>query len=95
MHSALYAGSLRHRRFLPVQHAFAYPITLAWLDLSELDEVFRGRWLWSTRRPALTWLRRADYLGNPHTPLDEAVRDGRIQRGQLVLLEAFGGGFMP
>ncbi|NDJ58153.1 ketoacyl-ACP synthase III [Enterobacteriaceae bacterium 4M9] len=25
--------------------------------------------------------------------LDEAVRDGRIQKGQLVLLEAFGGGF--
>jgi 3-oxoacyl-[acyl-carrier-protein] synthase-3 len=25
--------------------------------------------------------------------LDEAVRDGRIQRGQLLLLEAFGGGF--
>ena len=25
--------------------------------------------------------------------LDEAVRDGRIQRGQVVLLEAFGGGF--
>jgi 3-oxoacyl-[acyl-carrier-protein] synthase-3 len=25
--------------------------------------------------------------------LDEAVRSGRIQRGQLVLLEAFGGGF--
>ncbi len=25
--------------------------------------------------------------------LDEAIRDGRIQRGQRVLLEAFGGGF--
>lgn len=25
--------------------------------------------------------------------LDEAVRDGRIQRGHLILLEAFGGGF--
>ena len=25
--------------------------------------------------------------------LDEAVRDGRIQRGQLLLLEAFGGGW--
>lgn len=24
---------------------------------------------------------------------DEAIRDGRIQRGQLVLMEAFGGGF--
>jgi 3-oxoacyl-[acyl-carrier-protein] synthase-3 len=27
------------------------------------------------------------------TALDEAVRDGRIKRGQLLLLEAFGGGF--
>ncbi|USD64412.1 beta-ketoacyl-ACP synthase III [Vibrio sp. SCSIO 43136] len=27
------------------------------------------------------------------TALDEAVRDGRIQRGHLCLLEAFGGGF--
>ncbi|HBV40003.1 MAG TPA: 3-oxoacyl-ACP synthase, partial [Erwinia sp.] len=27
------------------------------------------------------------------TALDEAVRDGRIKPGQLVLLEAFGGGF--
>lgn len=27
------------------------------------------------------------------TALDEAVRDGRIQRGHLLLLEAFGGGF--
>lgn len=25
--------------------------------------------------------------------LDEAVRDGRIQRGQILLMEAFGGGF--
>ncbi len=25
--------------------------------------------------------------------LDEAVRDGRIQRGQMLLLEALGGGF--
>jgi 3-oxoacyl-[acyl-carrier-protein] synthase-3 len=27
------------------------------------------------------------------TALDEAVRDGRIKRGQTILLEAFGGGF--
>ena len=27
------------------------------------------------------------------TALDEAVRDGRIKRGQTLLLEAFGGGF--
>jgi len=52
---------------------------MAWLDLSELDEVFRGRWLWSTRGPALAWLRRADYLGDPRVPLDQAVRE-RVER---------------
>jgi uncharacterized protein len=79
MQSALYTGRLRHRRHLPVAHAFAYPATLAWLDLGELDTVFRGRWLWSTRRPAPAWLRRADYLGDPSVPLDHAVRE-RVER---------------
>jgi 3-oxoacyl-[acyl-carrier-protein] synthase-3 len=30
--------------------------------------------------------------GSVPLALDEAVRDGRIQRGQLLLMEAFGGG---
>lgn len=74
MQSALYTGRLSHRRFAPARHAFRYRVTLCWIDLSELDHVFRGRWLWSARRPALAWLRRADYLGDPRLPLDEAVR---------------------
>jgi hypothetical protein len=48
---------------------------MAWLDLAELDEVFRDRWFWSARRPALAWFRRADYLGDPAVSLAEAVRD--------------------
>ena len=60
----------------------SYPIRHARvLDLAELDDVFRGRWLWSTRRPALAWLRRADYLGDRAVPLDEAVRDRVERRG--------------
>lgn len=75
MHSALYTGRVRHRRRGLRPHAFSYRITYVWLDLGELDEVFRGRWFWSTRRPALAWFRRADYLGDPAVPLDVAVRD--------------------
>ena len=75
LQSALYVGSLRHRRFIPAPHAFEYRVCMVWLDTSELDCVFRGRWLWSTRRPALAWLRRADYLGDARVPLDEAVRE--------------------
>lgn len=75
MHSALYTGRLKHRRYEPVPHAFSYGIRLLWLDLAELDDVFRGRWLWSVRRPALARFRREDYLGGDSGPLDEAVRD--------------------
>jgi uncharacterized protein len=104
MDSALYFGVLRHRRFTPVAHEFAYPLWMAWLDLSELDRVFHERWLWSTRRPALAWFRRADYLGEAHVPLDEAVRakvfgatgqwpDGPVR--MLAHLRTFGHCFNP
>lgn len=75
MNSCLYEGIVRHRRFAPRSHDFSYRLFLVYLDLDELDEVFRGRWLWSTRRPAPAWFRRADYLGPPSQPLAESVRD--------------------
>lgn len=31
--------------------------------------------------------------GSVPLALDEAIRSGRVERGQLLLLEAFGGGF--
>ena len=52
MHSAIYHGSLRHRRLAPRPHVFSYPLFMVYLDLAELDTVFKGRWLWSTRRAA-------------------------------------------
>jgi DUF1365 family protein len=66
---------VRHRRFRPVEHAFRYPLFHVLLDLSELDTVFRGRWLWSASRPAFARFRRKDHLGDPAVPLDTAVRD--------------------
>jgi DUF1365 family protein len=72
--SCLYLGEVRHRRFEPVPHAFRFPLFMAYLDLGELPGIFRGRWLWSARRPAPAWFRRADHLGEPGRPLDEEVR---------------------
>ena len=104
MHSALYIGQLRHRRFAPREHRFNYRLFMMYVDLAELDEIFRGRWLWSVRRPALAWLRRADYLGDPAVPLDTAVRDlVATQTGvrptgpvrMLTHLRYFGVGFNP
>ena len=73
--SAIYTGWIRHRRHAPRAHAFTYKLFLAYLDLSEIDKVFAGRWLWSVGRRNVAEFRRSDYLGDPDVPLDIAVRD--------------------
>ena len=75
MNSCLYEGQVRHRRFSPREHHFTYRVFYAYLDLDELDRVFGKRWLWSSRRPALAWFKRSDYLGEKHVPLKQAVQD--------------------
>ena len=74
MHSALYHGWLEHRRHQPRAHAFRYRLFMAYLDLAELDQVFAGRWFWSTKRRAPARFDRRDHFGDPARPLDEAVR---------------------
>jgi len=92
MHSAIYHGWLSHRRRVPRVHAFRYRLFFMYLDLAELDSVFHGRWLWSTRRRALAHFRRGDHLGDPRLPLEQAVRDlveersGRRPAGPIRLL---------
>jgi hypothetical protein len=92
VHSAIYEGAVRHRRFLPAWHGFSYRMFQLYLDLAELPWLFERRWLWSTRFPNLAQVRRKDYLGDPRIPLDTAVRDrveaecGRRPTGPIRLL---------
>ena len=104
MHSAIYSGWLRHRRLGRRPHQFRYRLFLMYLDLGELETVFSGRWLWSTRKRALARFDRADYLGDPNVALDEAVRDlvqertGKRPDGPIRLLthlRYFGYAFNP
>lgn len=75
MKSAIFEGQVRHRRMQPAGHEFVYRLFMMYLDLSELDKVFKGRWLWSARRFALARFRREHHLGDASVPLDQAVRD--------------------
>ena len=73
--SAVYEGTVRHRRFAPVEHEFSYRLFLMYLDLDELPGVldpFRG---WSARGRALACFRREDFMGDPARPLAECARD--------------------
>jgi DUF1365 family protein len=58
-----------------VADEFHQRLFMVYLDLDELPELFDGTHMWSARTPAPAWFRRADYLGDPHEPLAEAVRD--------------------
>jgi uncharacterized protein len=71
--SALYYGSVRHRRFDVRAHEFRYRLALAYIDLDELPTLLSGRLLASG--PGLARFRRRHYLGDEHVPLGDAVRD--------------------
>lgn len=104
MKSALYEGSVFHRRLEPRVHEFRYRLFLMYLDLDELPVLFHRRWLWSAWRPNLAWFRRADYMQPSDRPLREVVLDrveaeiGRRPRGAvrvLTHLRTFGYVFNP
>ena len=88
--SAVYTGHVRHRRFAVRNHAFRYRLTMAYIDLDELPALMNGRLVRSW--PGIVRFRRRDYLGDPATPLADAVRDtvrqrlGRAPAGPIRLL---------
>jgi DUF1365 family protein len=75
LHSAIYTGHVRHRRFLPVSHAFRYRCFMMYLDLDELPHLFEPMRFWSCGKRNLAWFRREDYLGDPARPLKQSVID--------------------
>lgn len=72
---AIYRGRVRHRRHAPRRHAFGYRLFLFALDLDRVEEAMAVSPLLGYERFAHSSFRRADYLGEPARPLDEAVRD--------------------
>jgi len=100
--SAIYEGTIRHRRFAVRSHEFSHRLAFVYLDLDELDGLLGGRL--AASRPGLVCFRRADYLGDPSTPLAEAVRveveraTGELPAGPIRLLtqlRTFGHCFNP
>ena len=71
--SGLFVGTLRHRRFTPVAHAFTYPLFMALLDIDRVPELMSvsaatsyNRWNWAS-------FDDRDHLGDPSRPLRERI----------------------
>ena len=102
--SGLFVGTLRHRRFTPVAHAFTYPLFMALLDVDRLPELMRvsrvtsyNRWNWAS-------FDDRDHLGDPARALRDrlavdATRHGiDLPDGRIFLLthlRYLGYGFNP
>jgi len=79
--SGLFVGTLRHRRFAPVAHAFTYPLFMALLDVDRLPELMRvsrvtsyNRWNWAS-------FDDRDHLGDPGRPLRDRLAADATSRG--------------
>lgn len=94
--SALYEGTVRHRRFAVRGNEFCHKVAYAYLDLDELPRLLGGRLLRSG--PGLVRFRRSDYYGDPAVGLADAVRahagtDGPVR--VLTTLRTLGVCFNP
>jgi DUF1365 family protein len=92
MHSCIYEGTIRHRRFRPRPNLFQYRLFFMFLDLAELPTLFDAHPLWSNEGSNLASFRRRDHFGDPEIPLDRALaqlvedRLGRRPGGPIRLL---------
>ena len=92
MHSCIYEGTIRHRRFRPRPNKFQYRLFFMFLDLAELPTLFDIHPLWAYERFNLACFRRRDHFGDPGIPLAQAVADlvedrlGRRPTGPIRLL---------
>lgn len=102
--SGLFVGTLRHRRFAPVPHAFTYPLFMALLDVDRLPALMRVSRLTSYNRLNWASFHDRDHLGDPARPMRErlatdAARHGLdLPGGRIFLLthlRYLGYGFNP
>jgi len=100
--SAIYDGTVRHRRFTVRNREFMYPIGLLYVDLDELPHLVAGRLV--RRGPGLIRFRRADFHRPEIADLATAVRatvkaqTGVAPTGPIRLLaqlRSFGMAFNP
>ena len=71
--SGLFVGTLRHRRFTPVAHAFTYPLLMTLLDVDRMAQLMRRSRLTSHNRWNWASFHDRDHFGDPSRPLRERL----------------------
>lgn len=64
LNSAIYQGVVRHRRFEPKAHAFAYNMSMLALDIDELEALAHSNKLFSLKKFSVISFFESDYIKN-------------------------------
>lgn len=86
--SAIYTGSVRHRRFSPMKHEFRYRLYMVCLNLEQLESQSE----YPSARLLQHGYKRSDHLGEVSIPLSQAVSNLVMERlgfaldGPILLL---------
>lgn len=92
MDSAIYFGTVRHRRFSPVPHSFSYGVFMAFIDIDRTRELTGISPLLSYNRFNWASYDERDHFGDPRLPLrrrlekDAAEHGLSLPPGQVFLL---------
>ena len=81
MESAIYSGTLRHRRFKPTRHEFTYPVFMTFLDIDRIPELMRVSPFASYNRFNWASFCERDHFGDPTSPLRERLRADAAAEG--------------
>lgn len=92
-YSAIYEGTVRHRRYTPRNHEFTYRVFMVYVDLQEIHSIFSQTPWWSSHHISLAWFRRKDFFdGESAVDLYDAVANyveketGRRPSGAIRML---------
>jgi DUF1365 family protein len=81
--SALYAGKVAHKRYVPRPHKLAYRVFWMLLDLEELPDLSRSLWLFSFNRFNLFSIHERDH-GNSGDPSLRAYVEAAMREGGFL-----------
>jgi DUF1365 family protein len=73
MYSRIYTGWVTHQRYSPKKHGFRYRAFMMYLDLDEINLLFKNNKLWSYLKPNIAYFKRADYFGDPNKNLKSEI----------------------
>lgn len=73
MESAIYTGTLRHRRFAPARHEFTYPVFMTLLEIAQIPHLMRVSPFSSYNRFNWASFHDADHCAGRRAPIREQL----------------------